>query len=120
DLGREFVLVVDEAHRFLRKGRALSKLFREGRKYGISSILITQDVNSIPRELLLNAATLISFSLPEISTARYVAKIVSPDDADLYEKILGKLTSLPQFYALVFIPGLGSYIVDTRKPNPTR
>ncbi|MEM4831794.1 MAG: helicase HerA-like domain-containing protein [Sulfolobales archaeon] len=120
DLGREFVLVVDEAHRFLRKGRALSKLFREGRKYGISSILITQDVNSIPRELLLNAATLISFSLPEISTARYVAKIVSPGDTDLYEKILSKLTSLPQFHALVFIPGLGSYIVDTRKPNPTR
>ncbi|MEM0352300.1 MAG: DUF87 domain-containing protein [Sulfolobales archaeon] len=119
DLNRELVLVIDEAHRFLRKGRALSRLFREGRKYGISSILITQDVNSIPRELLLNTAVLISFSLPEVSTARYIAKIVSPGDTDLYEKILSKLTSLPQFHALAFIPGLGSYIIETQKPHPT-
>ncbi|MEM2207559.1 MAG: helicase HerA-like domain-containing protein [Sulfolobales archaeon] len=120
DLNREFVLVVDEAHRFLRKGRALSRLFREGRKYGISSILITQDVISIPRELLLNTAALISFSVPEVSTARYIAKIISPGDTNLYEKILSKLTSLPQFYALTSIPGMGSYIIETQKPYFTQ
>lgn len=117
--GGELVLVVDEVHRFLKKGRALSRLFREGRKYGISSILITQDVGSIPRELLLNTAVLVSFSLPEISVARYVARVVSPDDQTLYEKILGKLTSLPQFYALVSIPGVGSYIIEIQRRHST-
>lgn len=119
DLGRELILVVDEAHRFLRKGRALSRLFREGRKYGISSILVTQDVGSIPRELLLNTAALVSFSLPEVSVSRYIAKIVSPGDQALYERVVSRLTSLPQFYALASVPGVGSYIIETRRPYST-
>ncbi len=117
EMGRELVLVVDEAHRVLKKGGAVARVFREGRKYGISSILITQDVGSVPRELLLNSAVLVSFSLPEVSAARYVARAVSPDDQALYERVLGKLTSLPQFYALASVAGAGSYIIKTPGPR---
>lgn len=120
DSGRELILVVDEAQRFLGKGRALSRVFREGRKYGISSILITQDVGSIPRELLLNSASLISFSLPEIAAARYIARIVSPDDQALYEKVLSKLVSLPQFRALASVFGVGFYVIEIQVPYSSR
>lgn len=116
DLNRELVLVIEEAHRFLRKGRSVSRIFREGRKYGISAILITQDVSGVPREILLNTAALVSFSTPELATARYIAKIVTSDDQALYEKVLSKLVSLPRFQALAFVSGMGSYIIEIRPP----
>lgn len=114
DSGRELVLIIDEAHRFLRKSRAISRVFKEGRKYGISSILITQNLSDIPREVILNSAVLVSFSVPEITEARYLAKLVSPDNHSLYEKILSKLTLLPQFHAFVSISGSGTYVVKTQ------
>ena len=117
EVGRELVLVIDEAHRVLKKGRAVSRVFREGRKYGISSVLITQDVGSVPRELLLNSAVLVSFSLPELSAARYVAKVVSPDDQALYERVLGRLASLPRFRALASVAGIGSYVIEVPRPS---
>ncbi|MCS7099085.1 MAG: ATP-binding protein [Sulfolobales archaeon] len=116
DAGREMVLVVDEAQIFLKKSRALARLFREGRKYGISSILVTQNLSSVPREVLLNSAVLVFFSNPEISEARYIAKLLSPDNYALYEKVLGKLTSLPRFHALVSVVSSGSYVVRTWDP----
>jgi len=119
DLNKEVVLVVDEAHRFLRRGVSIARIFREGRKYGISAILITQDISSIPRDSLLNSAAIISFSVPEVSAARYIAKVVSPDDQALYEKVLRKLMSLPQFHALAHVVGRGSYIIklEPKPPN---
>ena len=115
DLNRELVIVVEEAHRFLKRGRSISRVFREGRKYGISAILVTQDIGSVPRELLLNAAALISFSIPEPATARYIARIVASDDQALYERVINKLISLPQFRALALLPGVGSYVIEVRE-----
>ncbi len=111
-LGKELVVVVDEVHRFLRRGRALQKIFREGRKYGISAVAVTQDPQSIPRDLILNSAVVIAFALPEATTARYVAKLVTPENPRLSERIAYKLMSLPQFKALVVVFERGSYVIE--------
>lgn len=118
ELNKEMILVVDEAHRFLRRGISIARIFREGRKYGISAILITQDINSIPRDLLLNSATIISFSVPEVSVARYIAKVVSADDPASYEKVLRRLMSLPQFHALAYVVGRGLYVIKLELGSP--
>ncbi len=118
ELNKEMVLVIDEAHRFLRRDVSITRVFREGRKYGISAILITQDINSIPRDILLNSATIISFSVPEVSVARYIAKVVSSDDQSSYEKVLRKLMSLPQFHALAHVVGKGSYVIKLESRRP--
>lgn len=120
--GRELVVVVDEVHRFLRRGRALQKIFREGRKYGISAIVVTQDPQSIPRDLILNSAAVIAFALPEAATARYIAKLVAPENPRLSERIASKLMSLPQFRALAVVVEKGSYVIelDAKAPRTSR
>jgi len=57
-------LVLDEAWRILRssEGRDLIiKLIKEGRAFGISLVLSSQDINDFPREILDNAGTLVVF-----------------------------------------------------------
>jgi energy-coupling factor transporter ATP-binding protein EcfA2 len=110
--GRELVVVVDEVHRFLRRGRALQKVFREGRKYGISAVVVTQDPQSIPRDIVLNSAVVVAFALPEAATARYIAKLVAPENPRLSERIASKLMTLPQFRALVVVAERGSYVIE--------
>jgi energy-coupling factor transporter ATP-binding protein EcfA2 len=110
--GRELVVVVDEVHRFLRRGRALQKVFREGRKYGISAVVVTQDPQSIPRDIVLNSAIVVAFALPEVATARYIAKLVAPENPRLGERIASKLMTLPQFRALVVVAEKGSYVIE--------
>jgi len=110
--GRELVVVVDEVHRFLRRGRALQKIFREGRKYGISAIVVTQDPQSIPRDIILNSAAVVAFALPEAATARYMAKLVAPENPRLSERVASKLMSLPQFRALAVVAERGSYVIE--------
>jgi len=111
-LGKELVVVVDEVHRFLRRGKALQKIFREGRKYGISAVVVTQDPQSIPKDLILNSAVVVAFALPEATTARYVAKLVTPENPRLSERIAYKLMSLPQFKALAVVFERGSYVIE--------
>jgi hypothetical protein len=110
--GRELVVVVDEVHRFLRRGRVLQKVFREGRKYGISAVVVTQDPQSIPRDIVLNSAIVVAFALPEVATARYIAKLVAPENPRLGERIASKLMTLPQFRALVVVAEKGSYVIE--------
>lgn len=58
------VLILDEAWRLLRKRvgeELILKLVKEGRGYGISVILASQDFKDFPREILDNAGTIVVF-----------------------------------------------------------
>ncbi|MHA2203522.1 MAG: ATP-binding protein, partial [Candidatus Hodarchaeales archaeon] len=60
---QEVVLVVEEAHRFSTTNKILSRIAREGRKFGIYEILISQRPADFPDDIIANMNTLIALRI---------------------------------------------------------
>lgn len=86
------LVIVDEAHRFLPAGaktpasRACSRISREGRKYGVSLMTVTQRPSDIDPTILSQAGTMLALRVTNGQDRSAVASAV-PDD-------LGGLTDL--------------------------
>ncbi len=59
----EIVLVIEEAHRFATTNEILAKIAREGRKFGIYEILISQRPADFPDNIIANMNTLIALRI---------------------------------------------------------
>ena len=59
----EIVLVIEEAHRFATTNEILSRIAREGRKFGIYEILISQRPADFPDNIIANMNTLIALRI---------------------------------------------------------
>jgi DNA helicase HerA-like ATPase len=86
------LLVVDEAHRFLPRdadtaaSRACSRIAKEGRKYGVGLLVVTQRPSEIDPAVLSQCGTMIALRVTNGTDRNAVASTV-PDD-------LGGLTAL--------------------------
>ncbi|MFX1285180.1 MAG: ATP-binding protein [Promethearchaeota archaeon] len=65
DLAREneIILVIEEAHRFASTNEIITKIAREGRKFGIYEILISQRPADFPDNIIANMNTLIALRI---------------------------------------------------------
>ncbi|HIQ03722.1 MAG TPA: ATP-binding protein [Desulfurococcales archaeon] len=81
DLGIERYIVVDEAHRIVKRGTSspslIGRLIMESRKYGIGFIIITQQPLDLDEAIIANTAIKISFSISEPKNLDYIAKCIS-------------------------------------------
>ncbi|MHA2246510.1 MAG: ATP-binding protein [Candidatus Hodarchaeales archaeon] len=59
----EIVLIIEEAHRFATTNEILSRIAREGRKFGIFEILISQRPADFPDNIIANMNTLIALRI---------------------------------------------------------
>jgi len=59
----EIVLVIEEAHRFAGTSGILARIAREGRKFGIYEILISQRPGDLPDNIIANMNTLIALRI---------------------------------------------------------
>lgn len=86
------LIVLDEAHRFLREGvdtaatRACSRIAKEGRKYGAGLMIVTQRPSDVDAGVLSQCGTMIALRVTNSADRHAVASTV-PDD-------LGGLTDL--------------------------
>ena len=60
---QEVILVVEEAHRFSTTNEILSRIAREGRKFGLYEILISQRPGDFPDNIIANMNTLIALRI---------------------------------------------------------
>ncbi|MFX1505167.1 MAG: ATP-binding protein [Promethearchaeota archaeon] len=60
---QEVVLIVEEAHRFSTTNEILSRIAREGRKFGLYEILISQRPGDFPDNIIANMNTLIALRI---------------------------------------------------------
>jgi hypothetical protein len=60
---QDIVLVVEEAHRFSTTNEILSRIAREGRKFGLYEILISQRPGDFPDNIIANMNTLIALRI---------------------------------------------------------
>lgn len=59
----EIILVIEEAHRFANADEILPRIAREGRKFGIHEILISQRPGDLPDNIVANMNTLIALRI---------------------------------------------------------
>ncbi len=77
---KEIILVVEEAHRFSATSEILARIAREGRKFGIHEILISQRPGDLPDNIIANMNTLIALRIKsdkDISKIRLMEGISS-------------------------------------------
>lgn len=82
------LLVCEEAHRYVPKGeaafpsarKALARIAKEGRKYGVALCLITQRPSEISPEVLSQCNTLFALRMSNFPDQEFVAKTL-PDSA---------------------------------------
>jgi DNA helicase HerA-like ATPase len=90
------LIVCEEAHRYVPKGesafqsarKALGRVAKEGRKYGVALCLITQRPSELSPEVLSQCNTLFALRMSNQPDQEYVAKAL-PDSA------IGLINSLP-------------------------
>jgi len=111
----DLVIVVDEVRAVLPGGvgdRILSRLFSESRKFGISLVVISQDVKSIPRILLSNAGLKIFFNINEPESLEYAVKSVAGvSTSDKEMAVSTALMNLKTMEYLVDIAGLNKVFI---------
>lgn len=97
------VVIVEEAHRFVG-GRvaALGRLFREGRKFGITAVITTQSPLDIPSDVYVNSRYIISFSVTDAKGANYLAQTISGGSRATYVGVRRVLTRLKRGEALLW------------------
>ncbi|MFX0122863.1 MAG: ATP-binding protein [Candidatus Hodarchaeota archaeon] len=98
---QEIVLVVEEAHRFSTTNEILSRIAREGRKFGIYEVLISQRPGDFPDNIIANMNTLIALRIrsdKDINKIRLMEGIST--------EVVSKLPHLMRGEALIV--GLGS------------
>ena len=71
-------LVVEEAHRILTSKNASStlRIFREGRKFGVTVIAVFQDPTQIASGLLNNASHIVVFKIPDENSRNRILRAI--------------------------------------------
>ncbi|MGC8622725.1 MAG: ATP-binding protein [Candidatus Micrarchaeia archaeon] len=77
--GVSLYIVIDEAQFIINDSdsQIVKKLMQEGRKYGVGVILATHMASSLPREIIANSSTFISFYSREPQEVNYISNIFS-------------------------------------------
>ncbi|MHA1330460.1 MAG: ATP-binding protein, partial [Candidatus Hodarchaeales archaeon] len=60
---QEVILIIEEAHRFTYSNDILTKISREGRKFGLYTMLISQRPADLPSNIIANMNTLIALRI---------------------------------------------------------
>jgi len=108
-------IVVEEAHRFIGgRSSALGRLFREGRKFGMTALVTTQSPTDIPSDVYVNSRYIISFSVADARGASYLAQTLSGGIKELYLGVRKALATLRKGEALLWDRERGHvYIIKT-------
>ncbi|MHA1941619.1 MAG: ATP-binding protein [Candidatus Hodarchaeales archaeon] len=69
---QEIIVIVEEAHRYAYKSRILARIAREGRKFGLYEILVSQRPGDLPDNIIANMNTLVAL---RIKSEKDVTKI---------------------------------------------
>lgn len=91
---RPLLVVLEEAHVYLGKesqgpaGSAVRRIAKEGRKYGIGAMLVSQRPSEIDTTILSQCGTIIAMRLSNLSDRQHVTGVVS-------ENLQGLLDMLP-------------------------
>lgn len=110
DERQPFVLVFEEAHNYLPrvdKGlsmfarEAVEKVAKEGRKYGVSAMVVTQRPSEISETILSQCNSMVLMRMNNPDDQNYVARVVS----DQFRSLIGLLPSMK--------PGEGFVIGDS-------
>ena len=124
--GREqpLLVVLDEAHRFVPEGmesaaqRTLSIIAKEGRKYGVGLMLVTQRPSEIDGGILSQCGSLIALRLTNSLDRSKVGAAVPDDLGGLVEQLPSLRTGEGIFLGeLVPIPSRVRVRKATRKPD---
>jgi len=84
------VFILDEAHRLV-KDPTIPKLMKEGRKFGVSLLLVSQSLNDFAEPVVANAGLRVSFRV-NFPDSRTVAKLLQNRDAGDISKRIESLT----------------------------
>ncbi len=112
------MLAVEEAHRVFRSSwgvEVLTRIFREGRKFGISVAAVFQDPKSIEPTYINNSSQAVIFRPLEEAGANYIVKTLSLSTSTPSTKVEKALKSLSRWEALGRIDE-GLYVIRV-KPN---
>jgi DNA helicase HerA-like ATPase len=110
DVRRPFVLVYEEAHNYLprrdRAGRmfardAVEKVAKEGRKYGVSAMIVSQRPSEISETILSQCNSMVLMRMNNPDDQEYAARVVS----DQFRSLISLLPSMR--------PGEGFIIGDS-------
>ena len=105
------LLVCDEAHRYLPRDealgfeptrRAISRIAKEGRKYGVSLCLVTQHVSEISERILSQCSTILALRLSSETDQAFVRRALTDNAAGL----LSALPALQRQEAIAFGEGV--------------
>jgi hypothetical protein len=105
------LLVCDEAHRYLPHDeslgfeptrRAISRIAKEGRKYGVSLCLVTQHVSEISERVLSQCSTILALRLSSEADQAFVRRALTDNAAGL----LSALPTLQRQEAIAFGEGV--------------
>jgi len=109
--GFPMMLVCDEAHRYLPRDeslgfeptrRAISRIAKEGRKYGVSLCLVTQHVSEISERALSQCSTILALRLSSEADQAFVRRALTDNAAGL----LSALPALQRQEAIAFGEGV--------------
>ncbi|MEZ0393442.1 MAG: ATP-binding protein [Desulfurococcaceae archaeon] len=77
---RPTVVVLEEAPSLLELGslgKVLSKLYMESRKFGFSVVVVSQQMEVLPRSVINNAGIVVLFNMNEPTSISYASKLVA-------------------------------------------
>ncbi len=94
--GISLYVVIDEAQFIINDSdsQILKKLVEEGRKYGVGTIIATHMASRLPKEIIANASTFITFYPREPQEINYLTSLLSSgiqERADEVRKMLRRL-----------------------------
>ena len=95
-------LIVDEVHRFMggKVAPLLSKLVMEGRKFGVTLVVITQHPLDLDPNIIGNSAYIVTFAIQEVNNLNYISRVLSSGYIR-YEVVRNIITNLKNYEALV-------------------
>jgi len=111
DHGFPTLLVCEEAHRYLPRDestgfeptrRAISRIAKEGRKYGVSLCLVTQHVSEISERILSQCSTILALRLSNEADQAFIRRALTDNAGGL----LSALPALRRQEAIAFGEGV--------------
>ncbi|MEM3227733.1 MAG: ATP-binding protein [Candidatus Micrarchaeaceae archaeon] len=96
-------IVIDEAQFIINDSdsKLVKRLMEEGRKYGVGVILATHMASRLPREIIANSSTFITFYSREPQEINYIANILSSGMSERAFEIKRMLSRLKKNEAIV-------------------
>lgn len=101
--GVSLYIIIDEAQFIINDSDShiVKKLMEEGRKYGVGIILATHMASSLPREIIANSSTFITFYSREPQEINYISNILSSGMSERAFEIKKMLRRLRRSEAMV-------------------